>query len=70
MDKKNVVMCPLFPDVPCPQGKDAADQCQVRLENDYDPVRGFKDYLFMDCAIKRAHEKDEKNNKKVSAMRK
>ena len=59
MGNKKNVMCPLFPDVPCPQGKEAADQCQVRFEGDYDPVKDFKDYLFMDCAIMRAHDMDK-----------
>ncbi len=60
MSAKNNYMCPLFPDIPCPKGKEAADQCKVRFEGDYDPVKDFKDYLFMDCAIMQAHEKDEK----------
>ena len=53
-------MCPLFPDTPCPQGKDAADACQVRLEvGNYDPVSDFRDYLMMNCAILRAEQQRE-----------
>ena len=62
MAEKNIVMCPLFDDVPCPQGEDAAEQCRVRLDADYDPVRDFKDYLFMECAVLRAKQKAQASN--------
>jgi hypothetical protein len=64
MAKKNIAMCPLFDDVPCPQGEDAAEQCRVRFNADYDPVKDFKDYLFMECAILRAHQKEEQMRNK------
>ena len=60
MPKKKEDMCPLFPDVPCPQGKNIADACKVRMDSGYDPVTDFKDYLFMNCAIHRAHENEDK----------
>ncbi len=56
-------MCPLFPDVPCPRGKEAADSCQVRMEEgDYDPVSDFRDYLMMNCAVLRAEQQRENKN--------
>jgi hypothetical protein len=64
MNNKKIAMCPLFDDLPCPQGADAAEQCQIRFENDYDPVRDFKDSLFMECAILRARESDNEVKKK------
>lgn len=63
MKKEKETMCPLFPDVKCPQGQKAVDACQVRQDGDYDPMSGFRDYLYMNCAVQRAHEQnDEKQN--------
>ncbi len=55
-------MCPLFPDMPCPRGREAVNGCMVRMESDYDPIRDFKDYLFMNCAIKLANDEDKRKN--------
>jgi len=59
MTQKKEAMCPLFPDVVCPQGDDAASACDVRLHADYDPMMDYKDYAFMNCAIRRAKEQEE-----------
>ncbi len=59
MQKNEEAMCPLFPDVVCPQGDEAADACNVRLQTDYDPMTDFRDYAFMNCAIRRAREQEE-----------
>ncbi len=64
MAGKKIVMCPLFVDVPCPQGENAVEQCRVRLDADYDPVKDFKDYLFMECAVLRARQQDESHREK------
>jgi len=61
MSKFNNVMCPLFPDMVCPQGNKSADACKIRLEGDYNPLSDFKDYLIMNCAIQRAKEKENKS---------
>ncbi len=58
MPKSKQAMCPLFEDVVCPQGDEAAAGCSVRLEGDYDPINDFKDYIFMNCAIRRAREQE------------
>ncbi len=59
--EKSQAMCPLFPDVPCPRGDDAAEACQVRFEqNNYDPVADFRDYLMLNCALLRAEQQREK----------
>ena len=59
MPTKEQSYCPLFEDVICPQGDDAAEACKVRLEGDYDPVADGRDYLFMNCAIRRAKEQEK-----------
>jgi len=59
MTNKNIHMCPLFPDQQCPQGKEAADACSVRVNGDYNPITDFKDLLVMHCAIHRANENKE-----------
>jgi len=61
-DKKQ--FCPLFPDTPCPRGSEAAEECQVRVGGDYDPVRDFKDLLVMHCAIHRSQQAEDKQNTK------
>ena len=61
MTASKEAMCPLFPDVVCPQGAEAAESCNVRLHGDYDPMMDFKDYAFMNCAIRRAREQEEGN---------
>ena len=38
MNKQKQAMCPLFPDVPCPQGEEASEECRVRVNGDFDPV--------------------------------
>lgn len=58
MPKNKQAMCPLFEDVICPQGENAAESCGVRLNGDYDPIRDSKDYLFMNCAVRRAREQE------------
>ncbi|HID38743.1 MAG TPA: hypothetical protein EYP36_04420 [Calditrichaeota bacterium] len=63
MTQKKEAMCPLFPDVVCPQGDEAANACDVRMHTDYDPMMDYKDYAFMDCAIRRAREQEEKKNR-------
>ena len=61
MSEEKVYMCPLFPDQPCPQGKQAADECKVRVNGDYDPVTDFKDLLVMHCALHKENENSEKS---------
>ena len=63
MKSKKQAMCPLFPDVVCPQGQEAADACQVRQNGDYDPVNDFRDYLYMNCAVQIAHRQSESEKK-------
>lgn len=52
-------MCPLFPEQVCPQGKDAADACAVRVNGDYNPVTDFKDLLVMHCAIQKSNQESK-----------
>jgi hypothetical protein len=61
MSESNKAMCPLFPDTPCPQGHGSADVCKVRMEGDLNPLENFRDYLFINCALQRAKENEQKN---------
>ena len=67
MSKSKQAMCPLFPDMPCPQGYDSAEACKVRMDSDFNPLSHFKDYLFMNCALQRAREDESKNQKPAKA---
>jgi len=55
--------CPFFPDMHCPQGRDKAEQCQVRMQSDFDPVADFKDYQVMECAIFRSKNMQDNKQK-------
>ncbi len=48
--------CPVFPDIPCPRGAEAARECLARLEGDFDPIADIQDYLILNCALARAEE--------------
>ena len=61
MSEEKVHMCLMFEDQPCPRGKEAADECSVRVNGDFDPMIGFKDLLVMHCALYRAEQAREDN---------
>lgn len=63
MPKKEEHPCPFFPDLECPQGKDASDSCDVRMRGDFDPIKDFRDHLLMECAIYRNYQEKESKNK-------
>ena len=50
-------MCPLYPDLTCPQGDKAGKACEVRVNGDFDPVLYFRDQLVVHCAINQQAEK-------------
>ena len=56
MVRDNRQMCPLFPDKPCPQGKEAREKCEIRINGDFDPVLYFRDELVLHCALHQAYE--------------
>ena len=57
MNEQKQAMCPLFPDVPCPQGEEASEECRVRVNGDFDPVLYFRDELMMHCAVSQSEHK-------------
>lgn len=59
MSEIKKAMCPLFEDVECPQGNEASEACKVRLDGDYDPISDHRDYIFMNCAVRRAREQSQ-----------
>jgi len=59
-------MCPLFPEIECPQGVQASEQCSVRVNGEFDPVLYFRDELIMHCAIYQNQMKSEKDNKHIN----
>ena len=63
MLKSKQALCPIFPDIACQQGHDSADACKVRMDGDLNPLENFRDYLFMNCALQRARENENKKNK-------
>ncbi len=57
MSQTKQAMCPLFPDLPCPQGIEAGKECSVRVNGEFDPVLYFRDDLVMHCAIYQNQQK-------------
>ncbi len=48
---KRKYMCPVFPDMHCPQGENMSEACSVRINGDFDPIKDFRDHLLLHCAI-------------------
>ena len=63
MTEDKLHSCPFFPDLECPQGKEASESCQVRLSGNFDPITDFRDHLLMECAIYRNYQEKESKNK-------
>ena len=59
MSEAKQAMCPLFPDLPCPQGMEASQECSVRVNGEFDPVLYFRDDLVLHCAI---YQNQQKSN--------
>jgi len=59
MTARKFSMCPLFPDLPCPRGEEASEECAVRVNGDFDPVQYFRDELIMHCAIYQNEKKQK-----------
>ena len=57
MSEKKQAMCPLFPDLACPQGERASEECHVRVNGEFDPVLYFRDELVIHWAIARSQSK-------------
>ncbi|MBA7524329.1 hypothetical protein ES705_16466 [subsurface metagenome] len=51
MVEDKVHMCPVFPDLICPQGKAMSDTCSVRINGNFDPMANFRDHLLLHCAL-------------------
>jgi len=52
-------MCPVFPEISCPQGEEMSEACSVRINGDFDPMSDFRDYLLMHCAIYQSREQEK-----------
>ena len=48
-NKKHI--CPVFPDMLCPQGEEMSRACTVRINGDFDPMADFRDHLLLHCAL-------------------
>ena len=56
--------CPVFPDMPCPQGQEMSEACTVRINGDYDPMADFRDHLLVHCAINQNQQRIKKEKTK------
>lgn len=70
MSEKEKYWCPFFPDMPCPQGKDAAEACQIRMQHDFDPLTDFRDFQMMECAIFRSQNRSNHSKNKAKGTQK
>ncbi len=60
MSEEKLQFCPLFPDMICPRGAEAAEACEVRVNGNFDPIMYFKDQLVLHCALQRSQQEMEK----------
>ena len=44
-------LCPVFPEMICPQGHEMSEACTVRMNGNFDPMADFRDHLLLHCAI-------------------
>ena len=51
MVEEKVHLCPVFPDLICPQGQEMSEACSVRINGDFDPIADFRDHLLLHCAL-------------------
>jgi hypothetical protein len=45
-------ICP-FLHLPCPRGHEAASECFMRYQGDFDPMLSFRDFSILECATAR-----------------
>jgi hypothetical protein len=60
MSNNKQEMCPYFTDLTCPQGKDDADACSIRVNGYFDPILDIRDLHVLECARKQAQRKNMK----------
>lgn len=64
MAKEKTPMCPVFPDLVCPQGKEMSSACTVRINGNYDPMAYFRDHLMLHCALYQNQQHKENLSRK------
>ena len=50
--------CPVY-DIECPGGSEAAADCEMRFEGDYNPLTSFRDADIEHCAIYRREQQEQ-----------
>jgi len=62
MVEEKVHMCPVFPDLVCPQGLEMSEACSVRVNGNFDPMVDFRDHLLLHCALYQNQQLSENTN--------
>ena len=62
MSKNKVHLCPVFPDMICPQGEEMSKACSVRINGNFDPMLHFRDHLLLHCALYQNQQHSENLN--------
>jgi hypothetical protein len=52
--------CPVY-DIECPSGIEAAESCENRFHNDYNPLTSFRDADIEYCALYRQEQQEKPN---------
>ncbi len=60
MSENKKYLCPVFPDMLCPQGKELSKACMVRINGDFDPMADFRDHLLLHCALYQNEQQTKK----------
>jgi len=64
MENGTFKMCPVFPDLVCPQGEEMSAACAVRVSGNFDPMVYFRDHLLMNCALYQSQKEKEVGKRK------
>ena len=63
MEQKDKQKCPLFPDMLCPQGEKASEECTIRINGNFDPIYYFRDQLIVHCALNQSQKNLKSSSK-------
>jgi len=63
MENGTSKMCPVFPDLVCPQGEKMSAACAIRVSGNYDPMIYFRDHLLLHCALYQSQKDKEVGNR-------
>jgi hypothetical protein len=56
--KEDPKYCPVM-NMQCPQGEEKAQECRIRYQENFDPIRNIRDFDILCCSYIRTKEVDD-----------